>query len=141
QVHREGAAVLAPPDDLPPAADDPRLGGAQVVGQVAVVLAAVGVRHQHPDVLADDLAGRVAEQPLHRRVDGFDHAPLVNSDDAVDDVVQDRADAGLTLPQRLFRLLAGGDFLAREDDAADLAAGRVPGPHFPPDPLHGAVPT
>ena len=43
-------------------ADDPRLARPHVVGHVGVVLDPIGLWHEHPDVAADHLAGRIAEQ-------------------------------------------------------------------------------
>ena len=91
QIHREGRAVLAPPDHFPPDADDLRLAGLEVAGEVAVVLAVVGFGHQQLDVLADDLRGRKAEDALRRRVEGRDRATAVDGDDPVEDVVDHRA--------------------------------------------------
>ena len=62
QLHREGAAVLAPPDDHATDADDAPLASAAVALEIAVMLFLVRLRHQHPDVLAADLACRIAEQ-------------------------------------------------------------------------------
>ena len=47
------------------APDDPRLPGRQVVVEVLVVLAVIGLRHQQLDVLADDLRGDAAMLQPH----------------------------------------------------------------------------
>ena len=90
EVHGEGGAVLAQADDLAADADDLLLPGGQVIVQVAVVLVAVRLGHEHLDVLADDLARRVAEQPLRRRVHRLDHAASVDRDDRVHGGFEDR---------------------------------------------------
>ena len=61
QVHRKGRAVLASADDL--AADPDYLGlpRMRIVAEVAVVLAVIRLRHQHPHVSADDLLRSVPE--------------------------------------------------------------------------------
>ena len=101
EVHGEGGAVLAQADDLAADADDLLLAGGQVVVQVAVVLVPVGLGHEHLDVLADDLGGRVAEEPLGRRVHRLDLAVRVDGEDRVDGRVEDGAGAGLAVFQFL----------------------------------------
>ena len=64
EVERERRAVAPLADDLPADADDAPLPGAAVPVEVAVVLGAVGRRHEHADVAADDLGRRVAEHAL-----------------------------------------------------------------------------
>ena len=80
------------------------------MGDVFVVLFPINPRHQHLDVLPDHLAGLVAEDPLGRRIEGLHDRLLVDGDDAVQDVIDHGADAGLglgqaiqALPQILFR--------------------------------------
>ena len=46
--------------------------------------------HQQADVTADDLRLRVTEQPLGAGIEGFDAAPAVDHDDAVNRRVDDR---------------------------------------------------
>ena len=65
--------------------------GVLVVGDVTVVFAVVGFGHQHLDVLADHFRGRKAEDALGRWVEGHNRAAVVDGDDAVKDVVDDRA--------------------------------------------------
>ena len=91
QLHREGAAVLAPPDDDAADADDAPLAGAAVAVEIAVVLFPVGLRHQHPDVLAADLVCRVAEQAFRGRAEELDGAALVDHDHRVGHGLEDRA--------------------------------------------------
>src|SRR5437588_9884530 len=72
EVEGEGRAVAAPSFDLPADADDVRLAGRQIAGEVAVVLVAPGLRHEDLDVLPHQLLGAVAEHRLHRGVDRLD---------------------------------------------------------------------
>ena len=58
QLDREDPAVLGDPLDQAAVADDPRLAGSQIVGEVGVMLGPVGLGHQHLDVAADHLSGR-----------------------------------------------------------------------------------
>ena len=55
QMQREGGAVLPPAHHLPSDADDLRHAGGEVAGEIAIVLLVIRRRHQHVDVLADDL--------------------------------------------------------------------------------------
>ena len=89
------------PRHLPPDADDVRLAGADVMADVLVVAAVVGLGHEHVHVLPDHLGGRVAENPLRRRIEGLDDRPLVDRDDPVDDVFEHGADAVFRLGQFL----------------------------------------
>ena len=77
QVHREGGAVFAATDHFPSDANDFGLPALDIVGDVTVVLAAVGLRHQHLDVLADDLLRGVAEYPFGCWIEGRDRAAVV----------------------------------------------------------------
>ena len=90
QVDRECRAVLALADDLAADADDLGLMGMQVVGEVAVVLPAIGRGHQHLDVLADHFFGAIAEQTLTRGIEHKDAAGGVDQDDPVDGSVYNR---------------------------------------------------
>ena len=67
----------------PALADDPAVARAGVAAQVAVMGVAVGVGHQHADVVADHFAGGVAELALGRRAKGLDNAVLAHDDDGV----------------------------------------------------------
>src|SRR5690606_4022846 len=91
QVQRERRAVLASARDLSVVADGPPVPRPEVVLDVAVVLGAVRLRHQHAHVLPDELVGLVAEDRGGGRVRGLDAATLVDRDDAVDGAVDRRA--------------------------------------------------
>ncbi len=91
KVHREGRAVLAATLHLAADADDLCLTGSPVVAEVAVVLAAVRLGHQHLDVLPDDLGRPVAEQLLAGRVEHEHGAGRVDQDHPVDGGLDHRA--------------------------------------------------
>src|SRR5262245_28151936 len=91
-------AVLAHPRDL--ATDSDNLGPAccEIPREIGVVLLAVRRRHQHVDVVAEDVGLCVPEQPLGGRIEPLDAAVFVDHDDAVDRGVDDCP------PSRLARL-------------------------------------
>ncbi len=92
QVDGKDFAGLAPGLDLTAGgADDLGQAGGQVVGEIAVVPRLVRLGHQHLDVLAHDLVGRIAEDAHARLVEAFDAALLVDGDDAVEHIVDDGA--------------------------------------------------
>ena len=90
KLHRKGRAVPALADDDPADADDSPLSGAEISLEVAVVILAVGRRHQHLDVFSHDLRRRVAEQPLGRRAERLHDPALVDDDHRVRNGVEDR---------------------------------------------------
>jgi hypothetical protein len=96
KLQREDRAVAAPSLDLAADADYPRLARAKVAREVFVVSLAIGRRHQHGDVLADELGWRVAEQMLDRRVGGLHDAALVYDRDAVDRSLEKRLELAIT---------------------------------------------
>ena len=90
KLHRKGRAVLALADDDAADADDARLVGPQVTGNIAVVLLAIGRGHHDLDVLADDFARLKAEQPFGGGAERL-NAPLhVDDDHRFRDRVEDR---------------------------------------------------
>ena len=99
QVHRKGRAVLAPALNFPADADDLAFAGPVEIVDVAVMLFAVVPRHQHLDVVADDLAGGVFEQPLAGRVEHHHVAAGIDQDDAVDRGIDHGAQPGGALAQ------------------------------------------
>ena len=90
QFDRKCCAILALADDDAADADDAALAGPFVMIEKAIVIFAIGRWHQHLDVLADDLLGRIAEQPLRGAAERLDDATLVDHDHRVRDRIQDR---------------------------------------------------
>ena len=89
QMQRESRTILAPPTHFSTDADDLFDAGPGVVGDVAIVLGAVGLRHEDLDVLPDELRGAVPEQPFGRRIDRLDQAAVIDGDDGRDRQLQD----------------------------------------------------
>ena len=83
---RELLAVAAQPDQLHGLADHPALAGLDEPPQPRLVRGPEALRHQHPDLAADRLGRRVAEQPLGGGVDVGDPPVLVAGDDRLDRV-------------------------------------------------------
>ena len=92
----------------------------ETTAQLRFEFGAVWFGDQPRELLADDLIGGVAKETSGGGVIGPDHKPLVDRDDAVRDIVEDRPDAVPTLAQLLF---GASPF----DELADLAAD--PGHH------------
>jgi hypothetical protein len=90
QLHGERGAVLALSHHHPADADDAPLAGLQIAPQIAVMLLAVGRRHQHAHVAPDRLLGAVAGQPLRRGAERLHDAGLVDHDHGVGNRVEDR---------------------------------------------------
>ena len=90
QIHREHGPVFAAPRHLAPDPDDLFLASCEVIREIAVMFAGMGLRHQHLDVLPGNLRGGVAEHLLGRLVDGQDQAFAVDDDDAVERGVEHR---------------------------------------------------
>ena len=83
EMHREGCAVFAPARDLAADVDDLVLARLTILTNIAVVLALVGLGHEHPDILPDQFGSGVAEQPFGRGVDALDDAGRVDRDDRI----------------------------------------------------------
>ena len=98
QVYREDRAVLALCLQLPANADDARLAGHEVALDVAVVMMAVGRRHEHGDVRAQQLLRAIAEKPLGGGIHRLDDAVTVDGDDGVHGRIQERAQPRLRVP-------------------------------------------
>ena len=108
QVERKRRAVPAQSGHLAADADDLLHAGREIAREIGVVLLVIRRRHQHVDVLADDVALGVPEQPLGRRIERFDAAVRVDDDDAVDRRLDDRPPARLAGAELLLELYARG---------------------------------
>ena len=102
QLHRELRAVLGEALDQPAVADDARFAGPEIIGNVAVVLRAVGLGHQHLDVVADHFLGSISEQVRGRGAKRSYEAVLVDDDHRLRHGVEDRTQ--MRLARRQFRL-------------------------------------
>jgi hypothetical protein len=93
----------------PPNADDLALPCRQVVGEILIVPVAVGIRHQHFDVLADDLGLRISEHLLGRGAEGKDQSTFVDHHHRVGNGGEDRPQVRLGLGRALGGRLVHGD--------------------------------
>jgi hypothetical protein len=73
--------------------------------QVAVVLAAMGLRHQHGYVISHHLFDRVAKHSLGRRVCRFDDSLFIDADQRIDNRLENGSLLDFT-----FLLISGGTF-------------------------------
>ena len=115
ELHRKGRAVRPLARHDPVGSDDAALPGAPVVREVAVVLAAHRLGHQHAHVPPDGRGRGIAEEALGRRAEGGDGPRLVDDDHGLGHGVEDRAQVGLAGAQVRLGLLLLVD---AEDDAA-----------------------
>src|SRR5262249_58842753 len=99
-------------------------------GEVVIVLTVIGLRHQPLDILPDDLAGRVTKDSRRGGVPRLDGAVLVDGDDAVDDVIDDRVNAlgGVALTVEELLALVGSSAGLRgvaenEDESPPVSVG------------------
>jgi hypothetical protein len=121
QMQREGRAVAAAPGHFAADADNLLHAGGVVARQVRVVLLAIRRRHQHGDVLSDDIAFRVAEQPLGRGIERLDAAVRVDDDDRVNGRLDDRPPPRLARAQPFFELDAAAQVVEHARELAFAA--------------------
>ena len=94
QLHREAAAVFAPPQNLPDGSGHASLPCLDIVIEIAFMFRVVRLVHQQFDVLPNHFSRCVAKNPLGGRIKGLDTASGINGDDAVDNVIEYRAQTG-----------------------------------------------
>jgi hypothetical protein len=120
QFEREMRAVLAASGHFPADADHPRHPRSNVPRQVAVMLATIGLGHQHRHVPSDHLVFRVAEDALRGRAEGSHDTALIDGDDPVEHIVQDRPGvAGLFLERGGCLRAFDRAFVRQPEEAAD----------------------
>src|SRR5688500_1989847 len=90
ELERKRGAALALPNDDPANADDPFFACAVVAFEVSIMLPPVRLRHEHFDVLADDLYGAVTEQALGGRAERLDGTGFVDHDHRIGNGGKDR---------------------------------------------------
>lgn len=112
QFEGKGGAVLAPPDDFPLEVD--LLARREATRHLTIVPFPERPGYEIPDVASHDFVGGIAEQPFRRRVEEFDHALVVDGDDAIDGGGDDRTEPFLAgfkfrraLADALFEHLVG----------------------------------
>jgi hypothetical protein len=97
-VHRKCRAVPAHAGDDTSDADDAPFTRLQVARQIAVVTAAIRLRHQRADVFSDRLGRAVSELTLGGAGEELHDAVLVDHDHRVRNRVQNRAKVSLAGP-------------------------------------------
>ena len=130
QLHRKGRAVLALADHDAADADNTALAGILVALHIAVVVVAIGCRHQDLDVLSECLACLVTKQPLGRAAERLHDAAVVDDDHSLGHGVENR------LQMRLAR-----ESLSRHQDGAPASAVQQLAAPGHPDADHGECET
>ncbi len=98
EMHRKRGAVLAHAGHDAADADNASFTGLQVAGEVAVMAAAIRLRHQFADILSDRLGFGVAELARGGAGKELHDAMLVDHDHRIRDRIQDRAKVPLARP-------------------------------------------
>jgi len=105
QFHRNDRAVFAPALHLPsPQTEDVGLLGAAIALKISVMVAVVGLWHEHLDVLSLKLLQTVAEGFPSRLVGAANVSELANCENGVHSGFQHGAEPGLAFPQGGFGL-------------------------------------
>ena len=89
EMHGKCGAVLAHPGHDAADADDAPFARFEIAGEVTVMAAAIRLRHQLADVLADRFRFGIAKLPLGGAAEELHDAMLVNHDHGIGDCVQD----------------------------------------------------
>jgi len=87
---REGGPVLAPALGRAGDVRDATRAGPQILLPIFVVPAAHRSRHQHLDILPDDIGRLVAKDLFHRRIGRLDDALHVDDGDGFESIVEER---------------------------------------------------
>src|SRR5688572_2346256 len=91
QVHGESLAIAADRGHGAADADDLAIARSQVLADVAIMLRAIRIWHQHADVAAEYLRLGIAEHLLRGMVERLDLSTGVDHDDPVNRGINDRA--------------------------------------------------
>ena len=105
QFHGKGRAILALADNDPPHADDPSLACLEIAPEIAIVIFAVGRRHEHLDVAADHFLCGEAEKSRRRDAERCNRSALVDHDHRFRHRVENRLQMRLARQQAPARLL------------------------------------
>ncbi len=109
KVHGKGRAVRAEANDFAANADDLGFAAVEVVGDVAVMFMPIRLRHQHLDVFANDLVGKISEQSFTRRIEHQHDAARVDQDRSVNGGFNQGAHPPRAFVQRSFGRFAFSD--------------------------------
>ena len=99
KLHGKGRAVLALADDDAANADDAPLAGDLVTVEIAIVAAAVWLRHQRTDVEPGSIGGADAEQAFGGAAEVLDDAEFVDHDHRFRDGIEDRLQVRFARPR------------------------------------------
>jgi hypothetical protein len=91
KMHRKNAAILTAAADFAPNADDFLDARGDVIADITVVFAPVGLRHQDFNVFTDQFGGAIAKKALRRRVDVLNKPSIANGNYGRDRRLQDAA--------------------------------------------------
>ena len=125
EFEREARTILAQPGGFVASHQHFALLWTQVGTQLRLDLGPVGFGDQPRKILSDDFIGGIAKESFGRRVVGADRQPLIDREDAVGDVVEDRPDPVAAVAELLFRP-------APLDELTDLTADVAHGPERDP---------
>lgn len=89
ELDLDRTAVPVAGSDLATHANDPPIAGFQVTADVMVVLAAVGLGHEHADIAAPHFLGPIAKEPFRCRIHGADDPVGVDGNNAVNGILDD----------------------------------------------------
>ncbi len=95
QFHGKDAAAAVEALQLAAHADRPGRRSRPIGRKVAIVRTPIRFGHQHLDIAPDHIADFIAKHLDRRRIDRSDDAGVIDGDDAVQNVVQNRLEPGL----------------------------------------------
>src|SRR5258708_9523870 len=91
-----------------------------------MVFGTVGLGHENIDVLTNDIGSEVTEDAFGRGIYTLDDTALVNGDNSIDSVVDNRAQTLLAFAQRRLRVPHVCDVVNCQDNQALLAPVELP---------------
>ena len=124
QVGRKHGAVLAASGHLAANADNPAFTGHLIAPQVVVVLGRVRLRHEHRDVVPENVLSAVAEHAFGRGIEELDPPVAIDHDDGVDGRFDDGAPPCLASPLGLLGAPLDAD-VSRDRHGPDRLSRRV----------------
>ena len=105
EMHWENFPIFPPPLYFTAPTNNFGIAGSQIGMYIAVVLLAIGRRHQHPHVAADYLCACVAEGFFSSGVKNFYEASLIDDDERIDSRFDNAIEAPLSVIESLLQAL------------------------------------